>query len=378
MEEMDETEYFWDTTKSYVTDGNGKLRSQDEPPLSAAFERAREDGWLCEDDEGNLRLVGDEEDVEPQWNKHRPPLLVDLYDFEVKPARAKGMKPYRSGSMTQRSYYWKSKEVVKEELTKRWGIEPDVGELEDAVSKANSGVNRSERGRKNEVAIAQVIYNNGLTPFIGDEFWSKDGWKKPKREKGETTEEWEKRLQKWEEQKEQTDLYAAGIPIECKSFYRLDAYSKTVDGELYIFVCSASSFYAKPDGLRYYLLSYGDVSSNIYLSQTYKLNYVCPTSPVVVPTGRIELLELEWEDYQRGTETGIFVKATDLISFNSFIGELNKHRSEISKTSRKLEDIEVVRLFYPHLDQQELQEKLEQEQTRLLRHQQKLNDDFDF
>lgn len=383
MEEMDETGYFWDTAKLYVTDGNGKLRSQDEPPLSKAYERALEDGWLHEDDEGNLRLVGDEEDVEPEWDKSREPLLVDLYDFEVKPARAKGMKPYRSGSMTQRSYYWKPTGVIKEEIIKKLGREPEVGELAEALEKEHRYINRSEGGRKNEVAIAQAIYNNGLTPFIGDDVWKKR-LEKPEPKEGETTEEWQLRLKEWKKQKaledsfEQTDLYVAGVPVECKRLGKLENWSKVIGGELYVFVCSASSFYNKPEGLRYHLLSFWSVKSNVELKKKSGLSYVSAVSPAVVPVERVDLWERDWINQQGWTEQGIFVKATDLISFNSFIGELNKHRREMSKTSRKLEDIEVVRLFYPHLDQQEHQQKLEQEHARLLRHQQKLNDDFDF
>lgn len=353
---MEDTEYFWDTEKLYVTDGNGKLRSQEEPPLSPAYERALEEGWLYEDEDGNLRLVGDEEDVEPQWNKHRPPLLVDLYDFEVKPARAKGMKPYRSGAMTQRSVYWKPTGLIKEELIKKLGREPEVGELAEALEKEHRYINRSEGGRKNEIAIAQALYNNGITPFIGDEVWSKDGWKT---------------------QTEQTDIYAAGVPIECKKLSRLDKYSQTVDDEMYVFVCSAYSYYNKPEGLRYHLLSFWHTGSNIQLSKDYGLGYVSALSPAVVPVERVDLWEMPWTNQQGRTELGIFARASDLISFKSFLGELKKHRREMSKTSRKLEDIEVVRLFYPHLDQQEHQQKLEQEHARRMRHQQKLND-FDF
>lgn len=116
MEEMDETEYFWDTTKLYVTDGNGKLRSQEEPPLSAAFERAYEEGQAGFNDDGEMVFVDDGGD-ELECRKLREPLLPDLYDFEVAPALAKGMKPYRSGSMTERKVYWKPTGLIKEELT---------------------------------------------------------------------------------------------------------------------------------------------------------------------------------------------------------------------------------------------------------------------
>lgn len=380
---MDEMEYFWDTTKLYVTDGNGKLRSQDEPPLSPAFERAHENGLLYEDEEGNVRLVGDDEDVELERDKLREPLLPDLYDFEVEQPRAKRMKPYRSGSMTQRSYYWKPTGVIKEELIKKLGREPEVGELAEALEKEHRYITRSEGGRKNEVAIAQAIYNKGLTPFIGDDVWKKR-LEKPEPKEGETTEEWQLRLEQWKKQKaledsfEQTDLYVAGVPVECKRLGRLDKFSKVTDGELYVFVCSASSYYNKPEGLRYHLLSFWHVGSNIELKKHSGISYISAVSPAVVPVGRVDLWEIDWINQQGWSEQGIFVKATDLISFNQFIRELKKHQKEMSKTSRKLEDIEVVQLLYPDLDQQGQQEKLEQEHARRMRHQQKLNDDFDF
>lgn len=370
-------------TEFYVTDGNGVERSQEEPQWSAAFERAYEEGRAGVNDDGEAVFV-DEEDVELHWDKLRAPLLPELYDFEVEPALAKGMKPYRSGAITSRSYFWKPTGLIKEELTKKLRREPDVEELAEALDKAHSYITSSEGGRKNEVVIAQSLYNKGFTPFIGDEEWKKR-LEKPEAVEGETTEERRQRLQEWKEQKklensfEQTDLYVAGIPVECKRLGRLDKWSKVIGDELYIFVCSASSYDNKPAGERYHLISFWHVGSNTQLKKDSGLSYVSALSPAVVPVGRVDLWEMEFLNQRGWLEPGIFVKATDLISFNSFLGELKKHRAEMSKTSRKLEDMEVVKLLYPHLPEQELLEKLEQEQARLTKHKQQcLSLDLDF
>ncbi len=326
---QDQLNWAEDSTPFIVMGADGKTRTLTEDKPSAVYTKAMKCDVLYRNEGSELRLVGDEENrclAELKWNKCRIPTVPDVYEFELPPC--KGMKPYITGMMVERDVYRKPENLIRDELSAKKGVEPTAAAMRQAVEQAHKYINRSVKGRKYEHSMAQSFYNNGLTAFIGKETWAKD------------------RTSTYE----QTDLYVSGIPVELKCFYKMSDYSHTDDdGELWLFVCNEHSHSRKPEGLRYYLLGYQDGASRMHLSQQYRLGWVGLHEPVAVPVGRVKLQMMKWETLYGEVEDGMFVKATDLITFNSFVRELRQHHNQMKKQSRKLDTHEVVRLFYPHL-----------------------------
>jgi len=237
------------------------------------------------------------------------PLLPTLFEFELPPFPT--MTPYRTGSLTELTSYWK----------------PDVSDKERSFS------NRFELARPYEVYVAQLLWNVGLTPFLDS---AVDVSQHPERNVILKA--------------DQADISVAGKLIEVKSFNNFQYRTVEIDGEPYVFMCNAKNYDKQKTPRDYYVLvCKSSLQEEIENWDAFRQLKVEEYKPFVVPVDRAKFVEYEWTDTERGTETGIFVRKADLIAFESFVWELRQHHNQMKKQSRKLDTQQVVRLFYPHL-----------------------------
>jgi hypothetical protein len=356
---MNNKDIFECNTPFCVTDGNGVARHQtSERSDSQAYTEALENGLLYKDENGELRLLGDEETQrEILWNKLKAPSLPVMYDFEI-PSYA-SMKPYRTGSMTEARIHWKTAEQIatetEAEYLEKYGRKPSQAALVKAGQNAEEFRNRFKAARPYEMYVAQLFWNNCLTPFLDTALIPSE---------------------KSAHNKDQADIFVAGKLIEVKSHWQFfhpepNRYPTDLLEDGGLFVCNVESVKNQTQPRDFYVLV-----SKAYLAWQYEKEMNGDKvwkeyTPLALP-----FTPDAWEvktktDHKRGYDyNAYFAKPSQLISWKELLQELKNHREQLSATSRQLEDIEVVELFYHHLTETELEVQLQEEHTKALRYKQ--------
>lgn len=255
----------------------------------------------------DMNTVTAKDILDLKYSRLKCPLLPTLFEFELPPSPTT-MTPFRTGSLTELTSYWKS----------------GVSDKECSFS------NRFEQARPYEVYVAQLLWNAGLTPFLDS---AVDVSQHPERDEILKA--------------DQADISVAGKLVEVKSsHYR----TVKINGEPYVFMCNAKNYNKQliPRGY-YVLVCKSSLQDEIENWDAFRQLREEEYKPLVVPVDRAKLVEREWTDFERGTETGIYARKADLIPFKSFVWELRQHYNQKKKQSRELDTHEVVRLFYPHL-----------------------------